>query len=73
MSTFTLAISFDHFQFALIHGPDIPGSYSILLFTASDLASVTSHIHKGNQFRVFTGRTDAEAETPILWPPDEKN
>ena len=22
---------------------------------------------------VFTGRTDAEAETPILWPPDAKN
>ena len=36
---------FDHFQFALIHGPDIPGSYAILLFTASDLASTTSHIH----------------------------
>ena len=45
MSMFTLAISFDHFQFALIHGPDIPGSYAILLFTASGLASVTSHIH----------------------------
>ena len=36
---------FDHFQFALIHGPDISGSYAILLFTASDLASITSHIH----------------------------
>ena len=36
---------FDHFQFALIHGPDIPGSYAILLFRASDLASITSHIH----------------------------
>ena len=36
---------FDHFQFALIHGSDIPGSYAILLFTASDLASITSHIH----------------------------
>ena len=22
---------------------------------------------------MFTGRTDAEAETPILWPPDAKN
>ena len=22
---------------------------------------------------MFTGRTDAKAETPILWPPDEKN
>ena len=28
---------------------------------------------KGNQYWVFIGRTDAEAETPILWPPDEKN
>ena len=25
---------------------------------------------KGNQSWVFTGRTDAEAEAPILWPPD---
>ena len=25
---------------------------------------------KGNQSLIFTGRTDAEAETPILWPPD---
>ena len=45
MSTFTLAILFDHFQFVLIHGPNIPGSYVMLLFTASDLASITSHIH----------------------------
>ena len=28
---------------------------------------------KGDQSWVFTGRTDAEAETPILWPPDVKN
>ena len=28
---------------------------------------------KGDQSWVFTGRTDAEAETPILWPPDEKS
>ena len=27
------------------HGPNIPGSYAILLFTASDFASITSHIH----------------------------
>ena len=36
---------FDHFQFALIHGPDIPGSCAILLFTALNLVSITSHIH----------------------------
>ena len=28
---------------------------------------------KWNQSRIFTWRTDAEAETPVLWPPDEKN
>ena len=28
---------------------------------------------KGNQAWIFIGRTDAEAETPILWPPDVKN
>ena len=28
---------------------------------------------KGKQSWIFTGRTDAEAETPILWPPDAKN
>ena len=29
--------------------------------------------YKGNQSWIFIGRTDAEAETPILWPPDRKN
>jgi len=28
---------------------------------------------KGNQSWMFIGRTDAEAETPILWPPDAKS
>ena len=28
---------------------------------------------KGNQSWIFTGRTEAKAETPILWPPDVKN
>ena len=28
---------------------------------------------KGNQSWIFIGRTDAEAEVPILWPPDVKN
>ena len=29
--------------------------------------------HKGNQSWIFIGRTDAEAETPVLWTPDAKN
>ena len=28
---------------------------------------------KGNQPWIFIGRTDAEAEAPILWPPGEKS
>ena len=28
---------------------------------------------KGNQFWIFIGGTDAEAETPIQWPPDAKS
>ena len=36
---------FDHFQFTLIHGPNILGSYKILLFTALDFTSITSHVH----------------------------
>ena len=40
----------DHFQFALIHGPDIPGSYAILLFTESDLENPrkTNEMEIGN-------------------------
>ena len=30
-------------------------------------------IPKGNQSWIFIGRTDVEAETPILWPPDAKS
>ena len=34
----------------------------------------TQPVHpKGNQSWVFTGRTDAEAEAPILWPADAKS
>ena len=28
---------------------------------------------KGNQHSIFIGRTDAEAEAPIIWSPDAKN
>ena len=28
---------------------------------------------KGNQTCIFIGRTDADAEAPILWPPDAKS
>ena len=39
-------------------------------FDCKEIQSVNS---KGNQSWIFIGRTDAEAETPILWPPDAEN
>ena len=37
-----------------------------------DLLWITVH-SKGDQSWVFTGRTDVDAETPIVWPPDAKS
>ena len=39
------AVILDHFQFALIHAPNIPGSNAILLFIALNFTSITSYIH----------------------------
>ena len=30
-------------------------------------------VHYKNQSWVFIGKTDAKAETPVLWPPDAKS
>ena len=38
-----------------------------------DCKEIQPVYHKGNQSWIFIGRSDAEAETPILWPPDVKN
>ena len=38
-----------------------------------DCKEIQSVHPKGNQSWIFIERTDAEAETPILWPPDVKN
>ena len=45
MLLFTCHLLFDHFQFTLIHRPNIPGSHAVSLFTASDFTSITNHIH----------------------------
>ena len=37
-----------------------------------DSKEIQSVHPKGNQSWIFIGRTDAEAETPIFWPPDAK-
>ena len=38
-----------------------------------DCKEIQSVNPKGNQSWIFIGRTDAEAETPKLWPPDAKS
>ena len=38
-----------------------------------DCKEIQSVNPKGNKSWIFIGRTDAEAETRILWPPDVKN
>ena len=38
-----------------------------------DIKDIKPVNSKGNQSWIFIERTDAEAETPILWPPDAKN
>ena len=43
------------------------------LESALDCKEIQPVHPKGNQSRIFIGRTDAEAETPMLWPPDVKN
>ena len=43
------------------------------LESPSDCKEIQPVHPKGNQSWIFIGKTDAEAETPILWPPDVKN
>ena len=38
-----------------------------------DCEEIQTVYPKGDQSCVFTGRTDVEAEAPILWPPDAKS
>ena len=43
------------------------------LESPSDCKEIQSVNPQGNQSWIFIGKTDAEAETPILWPTDAKN
>ena len=48
--------------------------FIVLHFIHCNLKQLIQPVNpKGNQSRIFIGRTDAEAETPVLWPPDAKN
>ena len=43
------------------------------LESSLDFKEIKAVNPKGNQSWIFIGRTDVEAEAPVLWPPDEKN
>ena len=43
-----------------------------ILESPLDCKEIQLVLPKGNQSCIFIGRTDAEAETPILWPSDAK-
>ena len=68
MSESSYHLLFDHFQFTLIHGPNIPASYAILLFTALNLASITSHIHN-RVFCFFGSVSSFFLELFLHWSP----
>jgi len=57
-------------------GPKNWGFWSMVLEktlrSPLDTKEIKSVSPKGNQPRIFTGRTDAKAEAPILWPLDAK-
>ena len=41
---------FDHFLFALIHGPNIPGSFAVVVLATLDFTFTTRHIHNWELF-----------------------
>ena len=43
------------------------------LETSLDCKEIQPVHPKGDQSWVFIGRTDAKAETPVVWPPDVKS
>ena len=76
MDVHSCHLLFDHFQFALIHGPNIPCSYAILLCTASDLASIISHNHNWVLFLlwlhpfILSGVISLLISSSIYWAPN---
>ena len=47
--------------------------WTVVLASPLDCKEIQPGHPKGNHSWIFIGRTDTEAETPIFWPPDEKN
>ena len=60
------------YQFQLSGGPH-PSSAGYLYVLTSHSKEIKPVNPKGNQPWIFIGRTDAEAEAPMFWPPDMKH
>ena len=61
----------DRMQFTLIHGPNIPGSYAILFFAASDFTFITRHVHNWSSFPLWASRfilSGAVSSSPLFFP-----
>ena len=64
-------LEFAHFQFTLIHGPNTPGSYAILFFTARDFTSTTRQVHNWVLFSLWLSRfilSGTISNCPLLFP-----
>ena len=67
---FTLAISclLDHILFTLIPGPNVPGFYAILFFTASDFTFTTRLSHNWLSFPLWLGLPILSGAISLLCP-----
>ena len=48
-------------------------AFELTLESPLDCKEIQPIHPKGNQSRIFSGKTDAEAETLVLWPPHAKS
>ena len=58
-----------HNRVTITHSLKPKNNLSVILESPLDCKKIQPVHPKGDQSWVFIGRTDAEAETPILWPP----
>ena len=73
LSSFTFRRRDSHLMFTLAYQVSWTVVLEKTVESPSDCKEIQPVHPKGDQSWVFIGRTDAEAETPILLPPDAKN
>ena len=66
VSVHSCHLLFDHFQFALIHGPDIPGSYAILEVFKQEMARVNVDILEISKLR-WTGMGEFNSDDHYIY------